>query len=283
METIDSLSAWVEEHFHELEALVLDIDGVLLMEQRPTPRSRELLRRLRQRGIPFCLLTNDSNHSIEEKNRILNQSGIPVEPQEIISSGSCLVETIEENNLTGERFFVMGDLGRPCFAEGAGLEVTRDLDQILTCQGVIVGENHYDWESVINGVANFFLHRPNARFFVPNPDEFYPKAGGRIHIGAGGVARFIQRVLATYGICIEPCYLGKPYHPIFMHNHHRLEQRLGNPVSRRNVLMIGDFLDSDIRGANDFGYRSGLLLSCTTNVSKLEKSQVQPSLVFQSL
>ena len=78
-------------------------------------------------------------------------------------------------------------------------------------------------------------------------------------------------------------YLGKPYPSIFMHNHLHLEKRLGKSIDRRSVLMIGDHLEADIQGANDFGYRSALLLSGITNTGHVERSRVKPELSFRTL
>ena len=47
--------------------------------------------------------------------------------------------------------------------------------------------------------------------------------------------------------------------------------------------MVGDFIESDVKGANDFGYRSALVLSGITNLQMLEQSFVKPELVFNHL
>ncbi|MDZ7697796.1 MAG: HAD hydrolase-like protein [Deltaproteobacteria bacterium] len=278
-----SLVQWLERHIGELEALVLDIDGVLLIESRPTRGSRRLLDLVKQHGTPLSLLTNDANHSPREKARTLQASGLKISADEIISSGDGLVEVVERFGVQGELFFVMGDFGNPCFGEKAGLTITRQIRDLPKCSGVIVGEDHYDWEPVINGVVNYFVGWPEGLFVVPNPDEFYPRAGGDIHIGAGGVARFIERVLAAYGIAINPVYLGKPYSPIFEHNHRHLEKRIGKPIERSNILMIGDLPEADIKGANAFGYRSGLLLSGVTRPDRALRASDTPDFLFEAL
>ena len=278
-----SLHEWLEEHLWELEALIFDIDGVLLVENRPTPGSGELLKELRQREVIISLLTNDATHSVEEKAVSLQKCGLEISPEEIVSSGDGLVGLVRKHDLLGKSFFVMGDFGVPCFGQKAGLVITRDLEQLPSCEGVIVGEENFAWDSVINSVVNYFIKRPEGLLIVPNPDEYFPKAAGRIQIGAGGIARFMQRVLGAYGVTVEPQYLGKPYPSIFMQHHIQLEKRLGKSIDRRSVLMIGDHLEADIQGANDFGYRSALLLSGITNTGHVERSRVKPELSFRTL
>ncbi|GAB6145706.1 HAD-IIA family hydrolase [Desulfocicer niacini] len=280
---IPTLKHWLSSHREELDALVFDIDGVLLVKGRAAPGSRELLALLRKEKMPFYLLTNDGDHSTWEKSEILNASGIDVHSEEIVSCADGLVELFRGKKPSLAPFFIMGNLGTPCFAEKAGLSTTRNLDQIDQCQGIIVGEKGYDWEPAINAAVNFFVKKPQAPLIVPNPDEYYPGNAGQLCIGAGGVGRFISHVLESYGIKVAPFYLGKPFAPIFKKTHALLEQRYGRQIVRNRVLMTGDFIKSDVQGALNFGYRSALVLTGVTTAEMVEKSHVRPDLVFQAL
>jgi len=278
-----SLLDWLENHPDELDAIVFDIDGVWVIDNRPMPGSLALLNGLRRKKIHFSLLTNDANRSTMEKSGSLRKCGLDFSPEEIVSCGDGLSAFVEQQQLGGKLFFVMGDLGKPCFGEKAGLLVTRELAKLPFCKGVIVGEDNYDWEAVINAVINHFIEAPEKLLVVPNPDEFYPRNAGKIQMAAGAVARFMLRALNAYGTTLEPLYLGKPYAPIFEHSHSQLEKRSGKTIDHSRVMMIGDHLESDILGANNFGYRSGLLLSGLTNKARVEKSHVKPGLLFKTL
>jgi HAD superfamily hydrolase (TIGR01450 family) len=283
MQVLHSFSHWLRAHFGELDAVVFDIDGVLTVEGRPTPGASELLNTLSQKTIAFTLLTNDACHSPAEKSASLRKIGIPVDHKDIVSSGDSLLDFVVGHGLSHQLFFVMGVLGDPCYALKAGLQVTRRLEDLSRCRGVIVGEDRYDWEGVFNAVVNFFMAKPKAMLITPNPDEYFPLTSGRIQIGPGAVARFIQRVLTNYGLPVEPLYLGKPYLPIFERNHSILMQKMGRKADRDRVWMVGDFIDSDIRGARDFGYRSALVLTGLTSRQSLDRSGLQPDLVFERL
>ncbi|RJQ76819.1 MAG: HAD-IIA family hydrolase [Desulfobacteraceae bacterium] len=279
----NSLKDWLERHSSELGGIILDIDGVLLNSGRRLPGSRTLLQWLRRHGMPYVLLTNDGNHSTEEKAETLQHSGLPVSPGQIVSCGHAIVPLVQANGFTGQAFFVMGDTGDPCYARAAGLAPVRELARLKQCAGVIVGEDHYAWEPVINAVVNFFIDWPQAALIVPNPDEFYPGHTFKIHIAAGAVARFIQRVLEAYGLKIEPIYLGKPYPPIFKMAHRHLEQQRGSAIPADTILMVGDNLNSDIAGGRKMAFRTALLLTGVTTPSVLAGAGIRPGLVFEKL
>jgi HAD superfamily hydrolase (TIGR01450 family) len=272
---------WLEEHRGELDALALDIDGVLLVGRELNPGARELLAILRRQGMPVSLLTNDANNSIAQKLGHLRDHGLRFHPEEVTSSGHALAEVVAEHRLQGELFFVLGRLGR--YAQLAGLRVTRSLQRLPACRGVIVGEEEYDWESTLNGVSNYFVCRPEGLLIVPNPDPYFPIPGGGIQIAAGGVARLLEFVLGEYGLKKDALFLGKPNEPIFRCHHHMLQRRLGRRVDRSRVMLLGDSLRGDIAGAQRFGYRNALLLTGVTTPARLAQSPIRPELVFRAL
>ena len=283
MSVLPCFRDWLERHRPELEALVFDVDGVLLVGPRAVAGAAALLERLASLALPYRILTNDANHSAEEKAALLARAGLPVEPRAITSSGHGLVEAAGRAGLAGQLCFVLGRLGRPSYAEAAGIRVTARLAELPDCRAALVGEDEYDWEATINGVVNYLLARPEAPLVVPNPDLYYPGEDRRVHVAAGGVARLIASVCAAYGRPLEPLYLGKPHEPIFHHNHGRLESALGRPVERRRVLMLGDSLASDVAGARAFGYRSALVLTGATSGEGWRASALRPELVFHAL
>lgn len=283
MEFHESLNDWMSRHRGEIDAVVFDIDGVLTIEGRSMPGAPELLRFLNHEKVIYTLLTNDSLHSIYEKASSLAQCGLEIDPQAIVSSGASLETWVKERGVRDKLFYLAGTVGDPCYAVSAGLRVTRHLDELAACRGVIVGEGSFDWEQVINGLVNFFIAKEESFFVVPNPDEYFPQNPAGIRIGPGAIARFIQSVLSVYGRRVAPDYLGKPYLPIFQRNHAELEHRIGHKLRLSRVLMVGDFIDSDIKGANDFGYRSALVLSGITDLQMLEQSFIKPQLVFNRL
>jgi glycerol 3-phosphatase-2 len=277
------LLPWLSAHLEEIDALVLDVDGVLTVGSRAIPGAGKLLGFLADRDIPFALLTNDGNNSIEQKVRLLAAAGLEVSAEAITSSGHVLRDVARELSLVERLCFVAGRLGEPCYAEAAGIRVTRRLEELDRCEAVIIGEGDFDWEPVINGIVNYFIVRPQAPLIVPNPDLYFPIGEGRLRIASGAVAALIRLVLQHHGIPLRPLLLGKPYRPIFHHCHRRLEERAAVRLRRARVLMVGDSLPADVLGARRFGYRSALVLTGATTFERLLFSSLRPELVFHRI
>jgi HAD superfamily hydrolase (TIGR01450 family) len=279
---------WWQAESRNFEAILFDIDGTLVSGLHLLKGADVLLEQLRARHFPFYLLTNDGNHSLQEKSVIAGKAGLKISPGEIVSCGMALSHFVEHHNASGQTFFVMGELGKPCYAEIAGLKVCRDVSQISACSGVIIGEGFYDWQKNINAVFNFFIRRPDMPLLVPNPDSYWPNGrNGEFGIGAGGKARFICEILEEMGIAVKPEYFGKPYSAIYEYTVDLLKKRFGLPenINYSKILMLGDSLKSDIKGANILGIKSGLTLTGITSAEAAMRAQdeLKPDFIFESI
>ncbi|MBN2449028.1 MAG: HAD hydrolase-like protein [Lentisphaeria bacterium] len=266
-----------------MEAVLLDVDGVLTLSHRALPGSRALVEWLRREGMPFVLLTNDGSNSAAEKLADLRAAGLPFEPWELISSGHALAAVVAERGWAGAAFFRMGLLGEPCYAEAAGLRVITDPERIGCCRGILIGERPYDWESAVAAALNHLPAYPDTPVVVPNPDIFFPLAEGRVHPASGAIAAFLQLLCRARGVEVEPLYLGKPFRPIFAHAQRALESRFGRAIARERMLMVGDSLSGDIAGGHAYGCRTALVLTGVTRAAQLARSKVRPDVVFEGL
>lgn len=277
---------WFSGACRKFDGILLDIDGTLLSgRKKALPGALELVSSLRKTGFRFGILTNDGNHSREEKSSFLNAAGFDFQPEDIISCALVLKTLAVELSLKGEKVFVMGDLGCPVsYAELAGMIPVADPDAIESCRAVIVGEGQYDWCGVFEAVVNFLMRHPDVPLIAPNPDTHWPNGRGGIGIGAGATSRFLAEMLADLGFRIRRMTLGKPERAIF---DYALEKMFPgeNPPDRSRILMVGDFLKSDIRGANRSGMASALVMTGVTNEDLLAEADGEdvPDFVFNAL
>jgi HAD superfamily hydrolase (TIGR01450 family) len=280
---------WWCDNASRYKAILFDVDGTLISGPQLMPGADRMISWLREHHYPFALLTNDGNHSPQEKSALLQRCNLNIAPEEIVSCSMALNKYVDDNNLAGAPFFVMGDLGKPCYAENAGLKTIRDVEQIDQCHGIIVGEGFYDWHKNFHAALNLLRAKPQTPFIVPNPDSYWPdsRRPGFVGIGAGGKARFICTILTEMGLDVAPHYLGKPYQDIYDYTIDVLKKRfdLQDAIAPDEVIMLGDSLKSDIQGANGAGMHSALVLTGITNQQQATKAtgDLSPDFIFQSI
>lgn len=273
-------------HKSEIDALLLDIDGTVLIGPDVIGEAAEFIDELRQDKTPFFFLTNDGNNSHEKKCSYLNNCGINASPENIISCVDVLKENVEKNNYNGKKFFVLGVINENAL-NNSGIIKCTDIQEIDECYGILNGEGFYDWRPNLEAAMGFLMDHPDAPWIVTNPDSYWHNSRtGKFSVGAGGQARFIQNLLQEMNIQATPCYLGKPYPGIYDHAVNRLQS--ANPdkkIERRRIFGIGDYLNSDVKGARLNGITSVFLLSGVSKISQLETipQEFHPHLIFDRL
>jgi len=114
---------------------------------------------------------------------------------------------------------------------------------------------------------------------LPNPDLIYPKADRGFGITSGSIALIFEAALQLRypghaGLCFER--LGKPNADIF--------QEALRRSGTNNMVMIGDQLETDIRGANAFGLDSVLVGTGITDPTTADlPHQPQPTYRMHSI
>lgn len=277
---VDFLNFWEREN-RRFQAILFDIDGTLLYGPRQLPGAAELVGRVREAGTPLYFLTNDGNHTVEQKCAFLQRAGLAARPSEIISCIDALDTVAARNDWIGRTFFAVGELGHVNV-----LNLERDPRNLEHTAGILFGEGEYDWRTGWEAVINFLHRHPDRPLVVPNPDAYWPSPkSGTFGIGAGGQARCIQLLLHEMGTDLEPIYLGKPFRPIYDCVFTRLEKQFGLQVEPERILMLGDSLTSDVRGANRVGMVSALVLTGITTPEQAAAAtgELKPRYVFRAI
>jgi NagD protein len=114
-----------------------------------------------------------------------------------------------------------------------------------------------------------------ARLLATNPDNWCPVSSDKTRPGAGATVAFLE---ASTGR--RAYYLGKPNGYMFHRAHRKLvELALGEP---EQVVMVGDTMETDIRGAFEAGMQSYLVLSGSTQFEDVADYVYQPTRVLRS-
>ena len=274
-----------ETSVHDLveryDALLLDAYGVLVHSSGGFPGARELVEFLRDRDFPFWVVTNDASRLPSTAADKYRQYDIPIDPEQVITSGQLLEPYFEEHDLVGADCAVLGTGDSEAYVEQAG--------------GRLVDVRHEDFDVLVLGDDAGFAFRESMdatltrlirRFdgddpptlVLPNPDLIYQQGPDAFGFAVGSLANMFETVLAERFPAVAPRFerLGKPHPPIYREALRRAESD--------NVAMLGDQLATDIDGANRAGLDSVFVPGGVTNLeAALSETDVHPDWVLRQL
>ena len=115
---------------------------------------------------------------------------------------------------------------------------------------------------------------------LANSDKFYPVNRYDVAIATGGIAKLVENMLGKKFI-----HFGKPDSQMFMYAYERIVEN--GPIDKKDILMVGDTLQTDILGGNKFGVQTMLVLSGNTreeNVDlQIRSSGIIPDYICRSI
>ncbi|MFE7184932.1 HAD-IIA family hydrolase [Streptomyces erythrochromogenes] len=246
-----------------IESWLTDMDGVLIHEGTPIPGADAFIKRLRDSGKPFLVLTNNSIYTPRDLQARLARMGLHVPVENIWTSALATAKFLDDQR-PGGTAYVIGE---------AGLTTAlHDIGYILTDHEpdyVVLGETRtYSFEAMTKAVR---LINAGARFICTNPDETGPSTEGPLP-ATGAVAALITKATGK-----QPYFAGKP-NPLMM--------RTGlNAIGAHSETsaMIGDRMDTDVLAGLEAGMQTFLVLTGLTTEQDTEKFPYRPTKTVASI
>jgi NagD protein len=247
----------------EIHAWLTDMDGVLVHEDRAIPGAAEFIGRLRERELPFLVLTNNSIYTPRDLSARLRTIGIEV-PEERIWTSALATARFLDDQRPGGSAFVIGEAGLTTALHNAGYTLTeRDPDY------VVLGETRtYSFERITLAIR---LVDSGARFIATNPDPTGPSLDGPLP-ATGSVAALITRATG-----VEPYYVGKP-NPLMMRS-----ALNAIDAHSESAAMIGDRMDTDVISGMEAGMHTVLVLTGSTTRAEADRHPFRASRVLDSV
>jgi len=247
---------------------LIDMDGVIYRENHLIDGAADLVAAMQRAGVPFLFLTNNSAPTPEDLAVRLGHLGIQgVGPRHFYTSAMNTADFLSETDPQCT-VYVIGEGGLL-----TALHERKIPSDAIHPRYVVVGEGTTTMEKLIK--AHECLER-GARLLVTNPDNWCPVAANKTRPGAGATAAFLE---ASTGR--RAYFLGKPNGYMF----HRARRKLAQLAltEPEEVVMIGDTMETDIRGAVEAGLRSFLVLSGSTTLEAAQDYVYQPTRILQSI
>jgi 4-nitrophenyl phosphatase len=242
--------------------LIIDMDGVLYLGDRPMPCLREFFAFLRERSIRFILATNNSTRTPQAYVDKLAGMGVTVTPDEILVSGQATARFLRREYPPGTRAHVFG---------------MPSLKQAMTEEGFVLADENVrlvvasmDREVTYEKLKRAtLLIRGGARFIATNLDPTNPSEEGLLP----GTGSMIAALETASGI--QPQAIGKPEPTMYQL---AMEQMCADPET---TAAIGDRVDTDILG----GKRAGLTTICVLSGSsnRAEAEAIGADMIFKDI
>ncbi|UAY52660.1 HAD-IIA family hydrolase [Ferruginibacter albus] len=222
---------------------------------------------IRKENIALRILTNDASRSRTQQAEGFLKLGLKgIEKEEIITSGMMAKHFLEQKILHGKIAY-LGTENSAHYILQSGLQhiAVKDIDlnnMNDVSAFVFLDDEGFDWNTDINKTINLLKHR-NIPVIVANSDKLYPVSKTHVSVATGGIAQLVESILNKKFI-----HFGKPDSQMFMFAFEQLNLRDG--FGKKDILMVGDTLHTDILGGNKFGLQTALVLSGNTDAAEAQ-------------
>ena len=231
-----------------VRGVLFDLDGVVYRGEEVIPGAPEFFAYLLKSGRSVGAVTNNALKTGAEYSDKLASMGINLDSASIFTSGWAAAQYVRERSEAATVFLVGGDALRTEL-ETVGAVESEQPDFVVA--GI-------DLTLPLQRLSDAVVHvRNGAQLIVTNPDLTVPIEGG-LRAGAGAVQAFIE---AAGGV--KATVIGKPQKAIF------LQALSGLGLNANETMMVGDTVETDIRGARAAKLRSVLVESGNVNVSNI--------------
>jgi len=246
-----------------IDTYLMDMDGVLVHEERLIPGADRFIARLREQDRRFLVLTNNSIYTPRDLAARLYATGLEVPPESIWTSALATAQFLNEQRPGGSAY-VIGEAGLTTALHQVGY-VLADADPDY----VVLGETRsYSLAAITKAIR---LVGKGARFIATNPDPTGPSPHGP-QPATGAVAALISKATG-----VEPYYVGKP-NPLMM----RAALRAIDAHSS-STIMIGDRMDTDVVAGIEAGLETVLVLTGMTERDAVDRYPYRPTWVLNSV
>ncbi len=241
-----------------VRALLLDLDGVIVLKGALIDGAGAALAALDARAVPYRIVTNTSLVSRSSLSRWGDRLGAPIAADRILSALSASAAYTRQRH-PGERLFVMASTDALTEFAGQRLLTAEEADAPGARAAAVVIGDAPEAFTFDNLNRAFRLVRSGAELIGMHRNPWWLTPAGPT-LDSGALVTGLE--FATE----QPArILGKPSAAFFREATAELDAAVraggGRRLVRHDVVMVGDDLRSDIQAARRLGIRTVLVLT----------------------
>jgi HAD superfamily hydrolase (TIGR01450 family) len=260
----------VIDRLKNVRHLALDMDGTIYSGGTLFDCTRPFLARLREIGIGYTFLTNNSSKSGRDYLARLKELDLGVRADQLMTSGQATIEYLRAHHADTNRLFILGTESlRTEFAE-SGFTVVGEsaADQP---DAIVVGfDTALQYQRLC--MAGYWISR-GKMFIATHPDRICPTDQQTLLVDCGALCACLENATGR----APDIVLGKP-HPCMLDgilSRHHLEPR--------QLAMVGDRLYTDMAMARTAGAIGVLVLTGEATAGDVKKCPTPPDVVVDDL
>ena len=220
---------------------IFDIWGVIHDGTELYPNTIATLEYLKKQNKKVCLLSNAPRRSFKAE-ELLKKFNIGDDLYEfILTSGEATYEHLAKSNEFGKKYFYLGPQKDIDLLDGLDYEISKNVNE---CDFALVTGFDGDDSTIEEKMEDLNdALKANLKMICVNPDMIVIKKTGKTLLCAGQIAKKYQELGG------EVIYFGKPYPQVY---EKVMKRFLLQNDSVGKILAIGDGLETDIAGANNY-------------------------------
>lgn len=237
--------------------VILDIDGVVIKGRTPIPKAIEGIKLLKSNNTNVVYLTNNSTRHRKRIAELLGGIGIDVPITDIFTSGYLTALYLDKEADKNDRIFIIGEEGIVLELEEMGFKNLFWSNYDPPIDYVIVGmDKNFNFQKLTHAQQAILA---GAKFIATNTDPTFPTENGLIP-GGGSIVKAVETASKK-----QPLVIGKPEIVGL-----KLILNKFDILDPKEVLLVGDRIETDLIAGKRLGCRTGIVLSGVTTKEELE-------------
>ncbi len=240
-----------------IKGVCFDIGGVLYIGDEVINGAIEVINRLKDR-YKIRFLTNTTRKKPKDLYNKLKEMGFNIDENMLFTALSATKDYIKEQNATA--YTIVADEVKDYF-----LDIESPNPSFVVVADAYTNFNYHNLNIGFRKLTN------GAKLIAAAKNRYFKDSDGELSMDAGGFVEALE-----YAANTKATIIGKPNKEFFL-----LACKSMN-LNPNEVLMVGDDIETDIKGAKEAGLKSALVKSGKFREDDLKKD-IKPDFILDSI